>query len=387
MKLLSIVIPTRNRPTELESLLDVIRSVASEEIEFVISDNSDQPLKGIPQSGQIRIVRPPRVLNMSENWNYGLRNTTGQYVTFIGDDDLVLPHELDALLNILRTGRFDVVTTQTAGFVWPSLETSSHFFAEIHRRLDQNYATRVKRMRFSKLPIPYNNAVFDKSLIGLFERSSNSKMFFQSRIPDVEAGVKLAFLGKNFYHHDRIVFVSGTSPTSNGLLHRTLPNSPRSLEFSNSQLNPVIVDGVDLGGFVVPFGYFTFYEAASRALSDLGLNATTPKSIICFRSASGSFDPKRQIEINRALWPKLMVFSYIGAAVAFLRKTELGLKGISLIRYSGLAIRLLLGQSRLVSINSSELRSSRHLGSLLEKLERTIYSQRITRIVKIKTRD
>jgi glycosyltransferase involved in cell wall biosynthesis len=379
VKLLSIVIPTRNRPNELQSLLDVVTDLKSEEVEVIVSDNSDNPLQYGVRNTSIRFIRPSRVLNMTENWNFGLSQATGRYVTFLGDDDLVLPNELNALLGILRLELYDVVTTQTAGYLWPSGNESANFFSEIKKNNPKNHKAKVEKFNFSSLPVPYNNSLFAKSIIESYRKRTGLEDFLRSRIPDVEAGVKLSYLAKSFYHHPKIVFVSGTSPTSNGLLHRTAPKSPRSLEFSNPKLNPVQVNGINLEQFIAPFGFFTFYEAVSNALADLKVKSAVPDAIICFRATFGSFEPGIQLQINRVLWPNYILVSMVGAILGKFRKTHIAVKLLDFFNKAKLIVRVIFGRSRVVSIRGSQLLNTKELCFLLEKLEVQIYSNRLTR--------
>ena len=78
--ILSVLIPTRNRPQQLLSLLSIIEKCKINRIEFIVSDNSDKKLKD-SISRSVQFIRPERVLNMTENWNFLLKHAKGKYDT------------------------------------------------------------------------------------------------------------------------------------------------------------------------------------------------------------------------------------------------------------------------------------------------------------------
>jgi glycosyltransferase involved in cell wall biosynthesis len=96
MPILSVIVPTHNRshyalPT-IEALLRL-----SDEIEIVVSDTSpeDRISPRLPEFEgveRVRYTRPPTDISVVDNFNIALGAASGDYVIFIGDDDLVSSH-------------------------------------------------------------------------------------------------------------------------------------------------------------------------------------------------------------------------------------------------------------------------------------------------------
>ncbi len=92
--LVSVVIPTHNRPSCAVSTIRAVLA-ASPRIEVVVSDTSLED--GIsasfpePRDTRLKLLRPGQPLSVVENFNLGLEAASGEFLIFIGDDDLVSP--------------------------------------------------------------------------------------------------------------------------------------------------------------------------------------------------------------------------------------------------------------------------------------------------------
>lgn len=90
--LLSIVIPTKDRYEYLIQLIELIESFKSDDIEIVIQDNTKENkdiLSFVHKrlSENFRYSHVSEQLTISENSDRAIRNSTGEYVCFLGDDD------------------------------------------------------------------------------------------------------------------------------------------------------------------------------------------------------------------------------------------------------------------------------------------------------------
>lgn len=370
--LLSVLVPTRNRADQLSSLLAILERCKSDRIEFLVSDNSDLPHNRTSANGAIKFFRPTSILNMTDHWNFLASKATGKYLTFVGDDDAVLPGNLEVLVNFLETTNADLVWTPTSGYVWPNGSSPGVFYREkrVSGKLPDLSVSRMKMARMDlkvKLPTPYNSTVFRRELLQLFEQEHESERFFSSRIPDVNAGAKLLFLARTQASFDFTVFVSGASSSSNGVLVRTKPTHPRAMEFNNSSQNPLPSRGGWIPGQVPPFGYITFFEAVQESLIQLGVSQTRSKLLTAFRSVLLSSSPSQQLQISRAMWPQFQKY----LTFAYLLGTIRGLKSIRFLNANlgklGVMFRVLVGISSVVSIRGLALSSTSNLVDYLEE--------------------
>lgn len=96
--LLSIIIPTRNRYSTLipvvEAIADIINNIS---VELVIQDNSDanteilNHLVKYPNS-KIQYFYTASKISMVDNAELAIRNSSGKFLIFIGDDDIINPY-------------------------------------------------------------------------------------------------------------------------------------------------------------------------------------------------------------------------------------------------------------------------------------------------------
>jgi len=99
-KLLSILIPTRNRRFHLERTLNQLRSIFPDEnlVEIIVSDNSDENLEKNEEGSDeifirnrvLRVVPDIKFETAEENLFSILPLATGKYIWPIGDDDIII---------------------------------------------------------------------------------------------------------------------------------------------------------------------------------------------------------------------------------------------------------------------------------------------------------
>ena len=110
-KLVSICIPSYNRPTELRRLLDSIDTKRVQEVEVVICEDK-APLRAEVAS-QVNEFKSQSALSVNyieneQNCGYdkNLRNlinkAIGEYVLFMGDDDMFIPGRLDGFIDFVN---------------------------------------------------------------------------------------------------------------------------------------------------------------------------------------------------------------------------------------------------------------------------------------------
>lgn len=145
--LISLTIPTWNRAAylaeSLEHLLPQFAALPERQVELLISDNCSPDntsavvdsfiARGLP----VRYVRNETNIGSDANFMQCVRLATGQYVWVLGDDDILLPGALTALVAALEQHEVDVVYLSSAGFTGnfgdARLETRDKFhrFAEL----------------------------------------------------------------------------------------------------------------------------------------------------------------------------------------------------------------------------------------------------------------
>ena len=105
--LVSAIIPTHNRahcvPRAIESIL-AQRGVDEEfEIEMIVVDDgsTDATEKVVRRYSRVRYIRLPSREGVAAALNHGVRGSTGSFLSFLGDDDVWLPHKLELQVPVL----------------------------------------------------------------------------------------------------------------------------------------------------------------------------------------------------------------------------------------------------------------------------------------------
>jgi glycosyltransferase involved in cell wall biosynthesis len=94
MPVLSLIIPTHERYRYAKGTVEAILAMG-DDIELIVSDTSVHDHWQSARHPRLKIVRPTPGISVVENFNAALDHATGDYVCFIGDDDLVAPNIAD----------------------------------------------------------------------------------------------------------------------------------------------------------------------------------------------------------------------------------------------------------------------------------------------------
>jgi glycosyltransferase involved in cell wall biosynthesis len=356
---ISVVIPARNRKLEVLALVLLIDRCVSTNIEFIVSDNSDEALSLVSKNPYCKFVRPPKVLNMTEHWNFALEHCTGRYISFLGDDDAFIPSELRKLASFLESVDVDIVWHPRATYEWPDASSTGNFYQEmsLKPRVASIYGLRKKvlSLDYKNLPIPYHDALVNARIIKLFKDQNHNSKFFGSRTPDYNSGAKILFLSETQMEHRRTVFVSGASSSSNGKLTWAKPSHPRAEEFTDLKRNP---PPAWMPSLEIPIGFFWLHEAVVDALMGLGITYSQQERKACFTSILHSQDPVSMFFVAKQVWPGLLPTRLWSLAIA-LAKAGLNKAHVtSTFRYVLILFRVFSRQSRVVSIKGSTIMSN-----------------------------
>ncbi len=99
--ILSIIIPTYNRPHLLPRAVNSALAQTVEDIEvIVVDDASPQPVQ-LPEHPKLRIIRLPENSGGAAARNAGAKAARGRWITYLDDDDELLPHMVELSLEAL----------------------------------------------------------------------------------------------------------------------------------------------------------------------------------------------------------------------------------------------------------------------------------------------
>lgn len=226
----SVVIPTRERHQTLASAIESVIFQDFPDVEVVVMDNCSSPdtweVVKRYRDRRIKYDRSERVLPMNDNWERGLRLTTGRYVFFLGDDDALMPDGLRLAHDILSRVPMDALAWDKYTYWWedaiePSLRgrlflhySNGFRMLNRHEALEGHYNWRVS---FGALPSIYTGLV-SRDLIDRI-RARTGGVYFAAGSPDVYTGIANSYFGEQIGFFERGLSMCGNSGRSTGCSH------------------------------------------------------------------------------------------------------------------------------------------------------------------------
>ena len=226
-KLLSIVIPTKNRYTYLLSFIELCATFSNRDFELVIQDNSDDNREILEylSKGAYDFVAyhyDPSPLSMSENSELAVQHAQGRYICFMGDDDL-LSEKLVDFVAYMEQKDIDSAIFQLAQYNWPGVVHKAHRFPNlvIYAFDGQMRRINVKReyrrllttgaVSLEHMPQLYHGVVRRTVLDQVYAACGT---YFPGPSPDMAVSVALSQFVKKHVRFNVPLISSGASPKS-----------------------------------------------------------------------------------------------------------------------------------------------------------------------------
>ena len=226
----SVVVPTRNRPETLRHSLATCLNQDFDDYEILVCDNSDpagasQVAEIIAEaaSSRVRYLPPERPLAMSANWERGLNEASGEYVTVLGDDDGLMPYALRELDRLASSTGAKAMRWQRGIYTWPTIGIEGEaniLVVTMSRRITEidGRAQIAKVIRFEdgtdSLPMIYCSAIH-RDLIAQ-HRAATGRVFMNV-YPDIYSGFGFGYLVGTYLSISTPMNIAGLSHASNGV--------------------------------------------------------------------------------------------------------------------------------------------------------------------------
>jgi glycosyltransferase involved in cell wall biosynthesis len=232
--ILSIIIPTRNRSEYAISAIESVLKIDSNNFELVIQDNGDDDvlkeyvISNISDS-RLRYNHIKTKLDVIANFNASLNFASGDYITFIGDDDGVNPEIIDAVSWMKKNDIDSLTPSLIADYMWPDIRMKYYddrfsgmlrvnaFTGEINT-YDVHEGMRESAQK------AFQNIVFAKNIpkiyYGIVRRACMDKVFKQANTyfpgvsPDMAGAMSVACYVRKTFSIDYPLFVPGSSAKS-----------------------------------------------------------------------------------------------------------------------------------------------------------------------------
>jgi Glycosyl transferase family 2 len=126
---LTIVVPTCDRPDTLGPCLRALAKQTNLEVEIIVHNNASgeettRIIESIDDSRIVHIRLLERV-SMRENFERAIAAATGDYISMIGDDDAYCAGALDWIVQMVKQHNPDALRWTYAAYYWPSLSDAN----------------------------------------------------------------------------------------------------------------------------------------------------------------------------------------------------------------------------------------------------------------------
>ena len=308
----SVVIPTRERCDTLASTLQTCLDQNYEDCEIIVSDNfSQDDTKAITASfkdARLRYINTGARVSMTHNWEFALSHVRGEYVTYVGDDDALLPGALAALASIIDRTDARAIIWQWASYFWPSsvhAPSRNLLFVPLGKRLEARSAPLVLRdvlafrTGYQQLPFFYKGVVHS-DLIAKVRHASGGD-FFHSMVPDVYSAIALSLVTDTYYYSYRPYSMNGTSGHSNGAAQFSPSlNAPAAQAFLNENNIPFHRDLVLAPSLAVAVAE-SFLQAAERMETAAGYQINLKEVLRAAVLEMAGAESQRYAQVSEAL--------------------------------------------------------------------------------------
>jgi glycosyltransferase involved in cell wall biosynthesis len=306
----SIVVPTRERHATLRACLQTIVDQRHDDFEIVVADNASGPeTRAVCESfrtPRLRYLRSDTPLSMNDNWERGLDAARGEWVTFLGDDDGLMPYALREFDVLTATHDVRAIRWTNAVYTWPCLPIA----AEANRlQVNRGRATRIVPWhRAVRRMMQRGGAAVPMIYYGLIHRSlideaRRTGPVFAGLNPDLHSGVLFAALSRCFLDTAVPLTVAGLSGRSNGVAHlrpEKTPDNPIAREFARLNERAGFAFHEDLPEYVVNCGPIGGLDSVFRARDRLfprdGRFHMPPERVATIYLGALSPDPQTRAE-------------------------------------------------------------------------------------------
>ena len=223
---LNVLIPTRERADTLFHSLRTVVTQNYENLSIIVSDNFSQDnTKAIVESfndPRIKYLNTGKRISMSANWEVALSAVTDGWVTFLGDDDGLLPGSLKKVAQLLDTTKAQAIRSSTCTYFYPGVNQDKKWRLVV--QANTGVEVRDANVWLAKalnghadypdLPMLYNGGFISHAL--LMESKGGDGKFFQSSIPDIYSAVACASIVEGYIYSKEPFAMFGNSKHSGG---------------------------------------------------------------------------------------------------------------------------------------------------------------------------
>ncbi|RYE52124.1 MAG: glycosyltransferase family 2 protein, partial [Rhizobiaceae bacterium] len=264
---LSICVPSRNRQRYFKETIAYLLGKTRTDVEFVLADNSDDPsvmndfMADVGDARVKYLASADRTLSMKENWVRCLDVAQGEWITVIGDDDLIDPDLVDALqmAKALKPG-LEAFGWSHMRYGWPTEESPPRnvrikLAATFHDMPRSLIFRRAYRWDDAGITLNSGFSIYHSAISRtLLDRvkSRFGGVYFEHPTIDYDNGLKNAAIGKSFVYCMRPFSILGACPESNSVIAFDTARFSEAVERLKSELGHDFESEPWMRGFPFP---------------------------------------------------------------------------------------------------------------------------------------
>lgn len=227
--LASIAVPTKNRYCYLKSLVLLLDTFNTEELELVIQDNSDDNSEILSFFNEnhysfVSYYYSEKKLTMTENCDLAIKNSKGDYVCLIGDDDCVTNNFIPCVKWMRKNG-VECVFPRRIMYFWPDYCDNPDERAAVHYEPFKNeayfYNTKevLKELLdcgcigIANMPLVYQGVVRRDVLEKIWNHCGS---YMPGSSPDIASGVSLCMVINKYASFRFPIVIAGNSRPGGG---------------------------------------------------------------------------------------------------------------------------------------------------------------------------
>ncbi|MGV3548396.1 glycosyltransferase family 2 protein [Rhizobium sp.] len=247
---LTICVPSRNRQLYFKETIGFLLESTRDDVQFVLADNSDDAgvMNGFMAGNRDPRVKflpsPPQTLSMKDNWERCVEAATGQWVSFIGDDDLIEPDLVDALkIAVALKPGLEAFGWSSLKYDWvmpdaPVRNVQVPLEATFHDMPQSLLFRRAFRWDDAGVTLTCGFSVYHSAISrDLLDRvkARFGGRYFEHPTLDYDNALKNVSLGRNFVYCRRPLSIFGTCPESNTSAAWSLKKFADAIERTKSE--------------------------------------------------------------------------------------------------------------------------------------------------------
>jgi glycosyltransferase involved in cell wall biosynthesis len=173
-KTVSIIVPTHDRPAELARALQSIAGQSYKDFEVIVINDNGCDIQNIIDNASknldIKYFRHETNKGPGASRNTGIAASSGKYITYLDDDDVLYPNHIETLTNFLESSKFQIAYTDAYRILQEKQNEKYVTIAkEVYHSQDFNRDYFMIASYIAVQSIMHQKACLDKT--GLFDES------------------------------------------------------------------------------------------------------------------------------------------------------------------------------------------------------------------------